>query len=74
MSNLTNLTSSESDIYDIIKLYNEVSPNNDNCWKQPVFWITLIVLATQYLKPIAKSYMKKRQRDKESSRKTTSDV
>ena len=74
MSNLTNLTSSESDIYDIIKLYNEMNPNNDNCWKQPVFWITLIVLATQYLKPIAKSYMKKRQRDKESSRKTTSDV
>ena len=73
MSNLTNLTIDELDVYDIIRLYNETNPdNNESCWKQPTFWMMLVMLATQYLKPIAKGYMKKRQRDKDSSRRNTS--
>ena len=72
MNNITNLTSTESDIYEIIKLYNDLNPNNESCWKQPVFYIVLIILATQYLKPLSKHYMKKRQQLKDSSRKNTS--
>ena len=75
MNNTTNLTSSESDIYDIIKMYNEFnSTNKSKCYNDPVFWITLIVLCTQYLKPLSKHYMKKRQQLKDSSRKNTSET
>ena len=71
MDNITD----NSELYDIIKLYNETNPdNNESCWKQPTFWITLIVLVTQYLKPIAKAHIKKRQRDKESARNTVSET
>ena len=75
MSNLTNLTNDELGVYDIIKLYNEMNPdNNESCWKQPTFWMLLVVILTQYLKPIAKAHIKKRQRDKESARNTVSET
>ena len=64
MSNISNLTSDESNIYEIIKLYNDLNPNNESCWKQPVFYIVLIILATQYIKPISKHYIKKKYANK----------
>ena len=70
MTNLSNITEN-SEIFEVIRLYNEMNPNNESCWKQPTFWMLLVVLATQYLKPFAKAHIKKRQRDKESRRNTS---
>ena len=72
MSNLTNVAE-EDEIFEILKLYNEMNPTNDSCWKQPVFWMVLVVLATQYLKPLSKHYYKQRQsiKDKNNRRSTS---
>ena len=61
----------ESEIFEVIRLYNETSQSNKKCWTDPLFWMLLVVLATQYLKPFAKAHIKKRQKDKESRRNTS---
>ena len=71
MDNITE----NSELFEVIRLYQEMNPtSNESCWKQPTFWMLLLVLVTQYLKPIAKAHIKKRQRDKESARNTVSET
>ena len=72
MTNLTNFTEL-SDIYEVIKLYDEMNSENNKCWSSPVFWMMLVMLATQYLKPVAKHYYKQRQQSKDkNNRRSTS--
>ena len=72
MTNLSNLTDI-SDLSEVIRLYSEATAKGDNCWNNPTFWMMLVMLATQYLKPLFKSLYKQRQKQKQdSSRKSTS--
>ena len=70
MSNITE----NSELYEVIRLYQEMNPDNDKCWSNPIFWMILVVLATQYLKPFAKAHIKKRQKNKERRNTSTSPV